>query len=182
MIHPDSGDDCSIIFNKQKRQHRMAVAHYPIGDDRYVKVYEFPLQLQGTYGFFTFEKFINEIRFQSRASQLQHDMFSVPKIFQYGEVQQPVHANQKRKILYFMMEYIVGHPISPVENAEIITQADTWLKRNCIVHNDLHTIGNIIKTSDDKYSIIDFGEASTEQDRHRCPFGRSVLGGTRRNT
>jgi serine/threonine protein kinase len=182
MIHPDSGDDCSIIFNKQKRQHRMAVAHYPIGDDRYVKVYEFPLQLQGTYGFFTIEKFINEIRFQWKASQLQHDMFSVPTIFQYGEVKQPAHTNQTRKLLYFIMERVMGHPISPVQNAEIISQADTWLKSNCIFHNDLHTIGNIIKTSEGHYSIIDFGEANTERDRHRCPFGRSVLGGTRRNT
>ena len=182
MIHTGSAETCRIEFNKQKRQHHMAVAHYPVGEDYYVKIYEFPLNLQGTYGFFTLQKFMNEIRFQSKASQLQHAMFSVPVIYQYGEVQPHANANHTRKMVYFMMQRVSGAPISPHTDSTIISQADEWLKRNCIVHNDLHTIGNIIKISEGKYSIIDFGEASTEQDRHRCPFGRSVFGGTRRNT
>ena len=158
----------------------MAVAHHPVGEDRYVKIYEFPLHLQGEYGFFTLQKFMNEIHFQSKASQLQHAMFSVPVIYQYGEVQPP--ANDNRKMVYFIMDHVRGAPISPHTNSTIISQADEWLKGHCIFHNDLHTIGNIIKTSEGHYSIIDFGEANVKKDRHRCPFGRSVFGGTKRNT
>jgi serine/threonine protein kinase len=150
------------------------MGHHRIGANRYVKIYYFNIP-----GVFTLRTFYNEVYLQSKASMLHHPDFSVPKIYDYGQVT-PILNDPERPgwvMVYFIMEYINGYCLIPSDLERVephltgcrrvkrnvlshrISSIDEWLQTNGIYHNDLN-FGNILKVRDGKYYIIDFGESS----------------------